>query len=75
MEQSTDSTSDQNAPSQDNTGIDNMGWLQGFDHESDTNQLTLLLTEFLGQWRYEIDVSGGGGEGNVKANVSKTWGG
>lgn len=52
-------------------------WLQGFDHEADTNKsVGLIIDRVPGSVEiYDVDVGGGGGERNVKANISKTWGG
>ena len=54
-----------------------MGWLQGFDHEPDTNKSVGLNTDGVpGSMEiYDVDVGGGGQEGNVKVSISKTWGG
>lgn len=54
-----------------------MGWLQGFDHELDTNKSVGLITDRVsGSVEiYDVAAGGGGEERNVKAKVSKTWGG
>lgn len=53
-------------PSQDNTDINNMAWLQGFDHEPDTNKSAGLITARVPGSVEINNVDGGGGGGECE---------